>query len=203
MLGCPLSSADRGCLKPGDIYSFGSYIPSTNPAHWNSSWSQMVLGVKRHDAWIMMVAGQLLAEHLACWLADAGTYLITHVPADRVRSHTANTTSEECTASRLATSVFTYLADRRAARFDSVLVQMRKKQKKQRRCSSVQERFDNVRGCYSVRPDAHVEKTRVIVVDDVTTTGATLQECIRVIKHAGAAGVIGIAMARTVKMCRR
>ena len=37
----------------------------------------------------------------------------------------------------------------------------------------------------------------VILVDDVATTGNTLNECSRVLKRAGAEKVIGIVLART------
>jgi hypoxanthine-guanine phosphoribosyltransferase len=43
-----------------------------------------------------------------------------------------------------------------------------------------------------------VEGRHVILVDDVLTSGATMRECARVLREAGARSVTGIALARTV-----
>ncbi len=57
------------------------------------------------------------------------------------------------------------------------------------------ERQRNVRGAFHVRHD--VAGTSVAVVDDVMTTGATLEEIARTLKAAGAARVVNWVVART------
>jgi len=58
------------------------------------------------------------------------------------------------------------------------------------------ERRTNVRGAYrAVRPEA-IKGKRVVLVDDVFTTGSTLSECAGVLKRAGAADVRGVTVAR-------
>jgi ComF family protein len=59
-----------------------------------------------------------------------------------------------------------------------------------------QERLKNVRGSMSADP-ALVEGRACIVVDDVTTTGATLAEAKRALKVAGARAVHTVALARS------
>jgi ComF family protein len=61
----------------------------------------------------------------------------------------------------------------------------------------------NVRGAFSVSPllrrrvlDSYVNGQAVILVDDVWTTGATLNECARVLKEAGAQDVRALTVAR-------
>lgn len=39
---------------------------------------------------------------------------------------------------------------------------------------------------------------RVLLIDDVLTTGATLGECVRVLRQSGAAGVDVVTLARVV-----
>ena len=58
------------------------------------------------------------------------------------------------------------------------------------------ERMRNVRGVF--RAAGSFEGRRVLLVDDVFTTGATMEECGRVLKGAGAERVYGLAFAREV-----
>ncbi len=60
------------------------------------------------------------------------------------------------------------------------------------------ERWRTVRGAYILRPGSQVDKRRVLLVDDVFTTGATLDACARALRQAGASSVIGITVARVV-----
>jgi len=59
-----------------------------------------------------------------------------------------------------------------------------------------QARQGNIRGAFTVT--RNLPSLRVMVVDDVLTTGATLNELARVLKKAGAAEVVGCVVARTV-----
>jgi ComF family protein len=52
-----------------------------------------------------------------------------------------------------------------------------------------EERAANVRRAFAVRPGATLAGARVVVVDDVMTTGATVNACARVLRQAGAAEV--------------
>lgn len=48
----------------------------------------------------------------------------------------------------------------------------------------------NVLGVYEMRPGAEVSGRRVLLIDDVCTTGATLTECSKVLREAGADAVV-------------
>ncbi len=54
---------------------------------------------------------------------------------------------------------------------------------------SAQERRVNVRGAFAVADPARVTGRRILLVDDVSTTGSTVTECARVLKGAGATAV--------------
>ena len=60
------------------------------------------------------------------------------------------------------------------------------------------ERFLNVRGAFKLRAERTVEGRRVILVDDVMTTGTTANACARALKRAGAKTVDVLTLARVV-----
>jgi ComF family protein len=59
-------------------------------------------------------------------------------------------------------------------------------------------REENVRGAFALSPGAEVRGRRILVLDDVWTTGATLRECARVLRRGGAGQVFLLAVARAV-----
>jgi ComF family protein len=63
------------------------------------------------------------------------------------------------------------------------------------------ERHLNVRGAFAVRPRGtdQIKGKRVMIVDDVFTSGATLNECARILKKAGAAQVFVLTLARVTR----
>ena len=58
------------------------------------------------------------------------------------------------------------------------------------------ERMENLRGAFRVRHTRRVKGRHLILVDDVFTTGSTVEECSRVLLRAGAASVRVITVAR-------
>ena len=66
----------------------------------------------------------------------------------------------------------------------------------QARTAKVDERRDNVFGAFIGREG--LEDKRVILIDDVATSGATLDACAGALKEAGAASVWGLTLAREI-----
>lgn len=54
----------------------------------------------------------------------------------------------------------------------------------------------NVKNAFRVAAPAHIQAQHLILVDDVMTTGATVNECAKTLKRAGAASVIVLALSR-------
>jgi predicted amidophosphoribosyltransferase len=63
-------------------------------------------------------------------------------------------------------------------------------------------RKSNVAGAFRIRRrwgrKSYVEGRRVLLIDDVSTTGATLESCARVLKDFGASEVYALTAARVV-----
>ena|ERR1041385_1459789 len=58
------------------------------------------------------------------------------------------------------------------------------------------ERIENLHNAFRLRKNADVRGLRVLLIDDVLTTGSTLSECARVLKRAGALSVHAATAAR-------
>jgi ComF family protein len=60
-------------------------------------------------------------------------------------------------------------------------------------------RARNVRSAFALRPDRDVRDRHLVLIDDVFATGATVGECARVLRRAGARQVDVLTLARTVR----
>lgn len=63
---------------------------------------------------------------------------------------------------------------------------------------SADQRHHNVNDAFRTRRSTHLQGKTVILVDDVVTTGSTMNSCARCLKQAGAGRVIGLALSRPV-----
>jgi ComF family protein len=80
----------------------------------------------------------------------------------------------------------------------SVLL-MRLRPRPDKQVLSLEERWASVRGAFATRPGSQVDNKRVLLVDDVMTTGATLDACARALLESGAKSVLGLTVARAAR----
>jgi ComF family protein len=73
---------------------------------------------------------------------------------------------------------------------------VRRRRTPQQSRARVADRLDYVLGAFAVPHPVNLSGRRVLLVDDVFTTGATAAECARMLKQAGAAGVTVLTVAR-------
>jgi ComF family protein len=90
------------------------------------------------------------------------------------------------------------LAKRLGLPYGAVLL-VRTRPRPDKHILSEEERWESVRGAFATRPGSQVDKRRVLLVDDVLTTGATLDACARALREAGAKSVIGLTVARALR----
>ena len=88
------------------------------------------------------------------------------------------------------------VASKTGAELDFLSLRRTKFTKPQTELSS-EERKKNVRKAIEVVKPEVVKKRTILLVDDVATTGSTLNECAKALKRAGADGVLCLVLART------
>ncbi len=122
----------------------------------------------------------------------AGTvdkWLVIAVPQSTNRQRTRGFNQAEMIAKHLVlqNSDFLELASGSVAKIKDTLPQAKVLNRKAR--------LENIKGSFAVVKPEIVRGRRLIIVDDVITTGATVSEIKRVLKDAGARVVLGIAVA--------
>ena len=161
--------------------SFGAYTPRMSRAILLLKYGNVVpLG-----AWFSRCLATLVKEHPEAFAADA----VVPVPLDRGRLRERGYNQAELIAKPLARLL--------GIPFRSYLLVRKRPRPNQLRLTRL-ERWETVRGAYATHKMAQVDKLRVILVDDVFTTGATLDACSRALKGAGAARVVGLTVARAL-----
>ena len=61
------------------------------------------------------------------------------------------------------------------------------------------ERKSNIKNAFSINPDINVKSKKLLLIDDLCTTGNTLSEASKVLKEAGASKIIAASFAKTRK----
>ena len=61
------------------------------------------------------------------------------------------------------------------------------------------EQWEAVRGAFVIHEGGQVDNFRILLLDDVMTSGATLDACSRALSDVGAKWIVGLSIARTVR----
>jgi ComF family protein len=147
-----------------------------------------VLRIKRpHDRALAVALADLLAERSAQALVAAGIEVVVPVPMHWTRRAWRGANSPETIAARLAARLRVPLAT-------ELLV--RRRRTAPQASLSAPKRRANVRGAFRVRPHADLLGARVLLVDDILTTGATLNEAAKTLANAGSGEITVAVLAR-------
>jgi ComF family protein len=139
------------------------------------------------------------APAFARWLDRVGRVLLSEadlivpVPLHRWRLWKRRYNQAAILAGRLARLT--------ARAHDPLVLERKRPTRSQGEMPSAKARRRNVLGAFRVPPGkaAAVRGRNIVLVDDVFTTGATLDACARALKRAGAARVDAVTMARVVR----
>lgn len=179
-LGGPTISAAAAADPP-------DYDRARAVARFDAVMREMVHDLKfrdRHDA--RELFGRWLAEAGAELLADAD--IIVPVPLTRGRLLSRRFNQSAILAQEVARLT--------GKRYEPTLL-LRTRRTPPQVGLSRQQRKENVAGAFAVAPSrkASLSKVKIVLVDDVITTGATVGACARVLRRAGAARIDVLALA--------
>jgi ComF family protein len=142
--------------------------------------------------------GNQLASLAKRHLLDAATDRASGPAADVVVPVPLHRTRERERGFNQAELIARATAKRLGLPFKPILL-MRTKARPDKHILSNEERWRIVRGAFAARPGSQVDNKRVLLVDDVMTTGATLDACAGALLQAGAKSVVGLTVARAVR----
>ena len=117
--------------------------------------------------------------------------VVVPVPLHRVRERERGFNQAEALARRFSEQ-FGFLA------VENCLVRARETPQQTRLRGD--ERRRNIKGAFALAQEPDLRRKKVLLVDDVITTGATAEECARTLRRGGAERVDVLAVARTVDM---
>ena len=138
-------------------------------------------------------------EPLADWFADrlaelvrqnpsiSQADLVVPVPLHKQRRNERGFNQAELLSKRVA---------RRLKLPHAGVLLVRKKPRPDKHLLTQRERWESVRGAFATHAGSQVDNRRVLLVDDVMTTGATLDACAKALRDAGASEVFGLTVAR-------
>jgi ComF family protein len=157
---------------------------------YTSSMARAVLMLKHHEvtplgSWFAGMLARLVDREPELFAADA----VVPVPLDAGRRRERGYNQAELIARPLARLL--------GIPFRSYLLVRTRPRPNQLRLTRL-ERWETVRGAYATHQKAQVDKLRVLLVDDVFTTGATLDACSKALRQAGAIRVVGLTVARAL-----
>jgi ComF family protein len=189
-------------FDPGPGAVCGACI--AHPPGWDRARSVMVYDDRSRGLVLALKHADRLhgAPAFGHWLARAGAELLEDadflvpVPLHWTRLWWRRYNQSAVLAMALATALRRQGLKRPVPAPD-LLVRRRRTPSQGRRTRS--QRADNVRGAFALKRGAAAAGLRIVLVDDVMTSGATAAECARVLKRAGAARVDVLTLARAVR----
>jgi len=185
-----------GCKKENEILCSDCLLkisrpdtPYLNGVHIAANYQDLVL---KKALWMLKYQG---VKHLAKPLAEivkeriwkkleTENWLVVPVPLSKNKLRHRGYNQAEMIAGELSGNV---RADILFKKFHT---------KSQVEVKDKEERLANIIGSFEARNPEKIKGKKIILIDDVLTTGATMSEAKKVLKQAGAKKVVGVVVAR-------
>lgn len=138
---------------------------------------------------LMSPLGQLLSSFAKEWMPNLKDFLIIPVPLHRRRLRERGFNQSLLLARALASDLGNQL---------DYLSLIRKRYTRAQTGLKKGERRKNVKDAFSIIHPEAIKHKKILLVDDVFTTGHTVNECARTLKKSGATTVICLTLARAL-----
>jgi ComF family protein len=132
--------------------------------------------------------GEILAAYAKRLHLELADYTITPIPLSKERARARGFNQSALIAQQCATALSLPFEEHMLARVIH--------RNPQSDTQDIFERRDNIKGCFALADGADVQNKKIILVDDVTTSGTTLTEAARVLKDSGAKKILALVVAR-------
>lgn len=138
------------------------------------------------------ILGDLLTKYLQILFRNLDleirNFIITPIPLNRRRERERGFNQAKLLAQTISKN------------FNLALVEALKRiknTKSQANTKDHEERSKNIAGCFTVISPALIQNKNIILIDDVFTSGATINEAVRILKSNGAKKIITLVLAKT------
>lgn len=192
------------CKKPDELFCDNCLSLLSNPHKTRTKYISLILSASRywHPAIIKTVRA-VKYRHASAYADILGEFLSDHV--QEIRNLMDNDTiiaPIPISPQKLRIRGYNQsqkLAEHISKRFEwnieNALLKI-KGTPSQTNFSSKRDRIKNIRGSFKVHPDFNPQGKIILLIDDVITSGATLNEAARILKQKGAKKIFAATVAR-------
>lgn len=177
----PRTDASSGC-QFGEAFSV-----CLSPMHYQGMLRRSFQRYKFRGQWqYSRVYSRWMIESFARWQPPWRFDLVTWVPLHGMRRRKRGYDQTKLLAQPVARYLELPLTP---------TLRKRKNITAQSHLTTVDQRWENVKGCFQLLPGAEVEGRRILLIDDLITTGATLEQAASVLMEAGAEEIYCLTLA--------
>lgn len=144
----------------------------------------------KYQKWqkLSVVLGKFLTEYLKTINYNLNNYIIAPIPLYKSRLRERGFNQAELLAKIVAENLGLELTNNCFKRIKDTKIQAELKDSEERKL--------NVKNCFAVEKPELIKSKNIILVDDVFTSGATMNEAVEVLKSAGAKRIIALVAAK-------
>lgn len=175
---CPTCNTSiKRCIREGNIISYG---------HYKGALKKLLLEFKYKKNF---TAGRVLADYIYKLIKENNidAEVILFIPSSKKALKERGFNQCEFLAKEISKKLEIKIYR------DIIKVKNIKEQK----TLSKEDRVKNVRDAFKIRDKSNVKGKKIILLDDVVTTGATIYECEKILKEAGATSINILTVAKS------